>query len=83
MHHKGFVKGLFIIVAFNVDQRGLRQRGQHLMRRLRLEDDFPGDPLPAHTAFPLIYRMEMGIGHQAESKWIDGTSSVSLSQVVL
>ena len=63
MHHKGFIKGLFIIVALNVDQRGLRQRGQHLMRRLRLEDDFPGDPLTAHAAFPLIYRMEMGIGH--------------------
>jgi hypothetical protein len=52
MHHKGFVKGLFIIVAFNVDQRGLRQRGQHLMRRLRLEDDFPGIRSPLIPLFP-------------------------------
>ena len=63
MHHKGFIEGIFIVAAFNMDQRSLRQRRQHFMRRLGFEDHFPRYAIAAHAAFPLINRVEVGVGH--------------------
>ena len=63
MHHKGFVKRLFVVLTFNVDQRSLGQRRQHFVGRLRFEDHFSHNTLAAHTTFTLVDRMKMGVRH--------------------
>ncbi len=63
VHHKGFVKGLFVIVAFNVNERCLGERRQHFVGGLGFIKHFAGHPLAAHTALAGIDRMEVGIGY--------------------
>ena len=68
MHHKGFVERLFVIIAFNMNQRSLRQRRQHLVGGLGFKNHLTWHPFTAHPAFPLIDRMKMGIRHPGRIK---------------
>ena len=63
MHHKGFVKGLFVVFAFDVNQRSLGKRGQHFVRRLRFEEHFTRYAFTAHAAFTRVNRVEIGVRH--------------------
>ncbi len=62
MHHKGFVKGLFVILTFNVDQRSLDNAASILWVDCVSKITFP-QHAPAHTTFTLIDRMKMGVRH--------------------
>ena len=71
VHHKGFVEGIFIVLALNVDQRGLRKRSQHFVRGLGFEEHFTRQAFSAHPALSGIDRMEIGIGDPGRIK-MDG-----------
>ena len=63
MHHKGFVEGLLVVLAFDVNKRRLGKGGQHFVGRLRFEEHFARHALAAHPALTRINRVKIGIRH--------------------
>ena len=63
VHHKGFVEGVLVVLALDVNERRLGKRGQHFVRRLRFEEHLPRHPLAAHPTFTRVNRVEIGVRH--------------------
>ena len=63
VHHVGFVKGVLVIIPFNVDHRSLREGSQQLVGRLSFIDHLARDTIATHAALAVINRVEIGIRH--------------------
>ena len=63
VHHEGFVEGLFLHVALDVDHRRLGEGRQQLVGGLGFVEHLARHGFAAHAALAFVDRAEVGVGH--------------------
>ncbi len=63
VHHVGFVEGALVVVALDMNHRGLREGRQQLVGGLGFVENLTGHPIAAHAALAVVNRVEVGVRH--------------------
>ncbi|SVK49564.1 Uncharacterised protein [Acinetobacter baumannii] len=63
VHHVGFVEGALVVVALDMNHRGLREGRQQLVGGLSFVENLAGHPIAAHAALAVVNRVEVGVRH--------------------